>query len=139
MPTADSIAGKKRILLVEDDSWVLKMTRLRLQHEGFEVVVASDGEGALARVGAAPAVHLILMDLHLPKLDGFQVCERLKANPATMRIPIIVFTASLSHWEQLVNRCIDLGIADWIKKPFRSEELLAKIRRVLQQEGDGHA
>ncbi|MBI2093292.1 MAG: response regulator transcription factor [Candidatus Omnitrophica bacterium] len=120
---------KKHILLVEDEPAVVKMTKLRLEHEGFDVEVALDGEAALALV--KPTTDLILLDIRLPKLDGFEVCKRLKAKPDTAKIPIIVFTASASQWQELTDRCIELGVMDLLKKPFHSKELVEKIRRIL--------
>ena len=74
---------------------------------------------------------LILLDLKLPKLDGFEVCRRLKADPATATIPIVVFTGTEEYSRGLADRCVELGIAEWLKKPFRSQELLEKIQRAL--------
>lgn len=123
----------RRILLAEDDLSVVKMTKLRLEHEGFEVVVAKDGEEALDEA-AGLKIDLILLDVRMPKLDGFEVCQRLKADTHTAKIPIIVFTASTARWSQMADRCIELGVVDWLKKPFRSQDLLDKIRRALRME-----
>ena len=124
---------KLRILLAEDDAGVRKMVTIRLTFEGFEVVQSADGEEALQQVAAAGGVDLILLDIKMPKLDGFQVCERLKAAPATAKIPIIVFTASSIHWQQLTDRCIELGVTDYLRKPFRSQELLERVRKALKR------
>jgi CheY-like chemotaxis protein len=121
--------------LADDDSSILKMTKLRLEHEGYEVVVAHDGEDALRQIAANNAIDLILLDLKMPKLNGLEVCQRLKAQPETAAIPIILFTASETFMEQLTDRCIELGAADWIKKPFRSPELLARIRKAIDAQG----
>ena len=128
-----------RILLAEDDVAVLKMTQLRLAHAGFEVVTAVDGEDALQRVLQDGTIQLVLLDLKMPKLDGFEVCQRLKAEPRTATIPIILFTASSVHWNSITDKCIELGVTDWLKKPFQSTELLEKIRRALGQPGASHA
>ena len=122
---------RSTILLAEDDAAVLKMTKLRLEHEGFEVVTATDGEEALTQIAANGNIDLILLDVKMPRLDGFQVCSRLKERSATAKIPIIVLTASETLWSRLVDRCIELGITDWLKKPFRSQELLEKIHKAL--------
>lgn len=130
--------AKPRILLAEDEAAVLKMTKLRLEHEGFEVMTATDGEQVLRALDGGAAVALILMDVRMPKLDGLEVCRQLKAKAATAKIPIILFTGSTSYWQHLADRCIELGVADWLKKPFRSQELLDKIRRALNQEDGTH-
>ena len=129
---------KKRIMLVEDDPSVLKMTRVRLAHEGFEVVTATDGEEALGKIMGDGAIDLVLLDIKLPKLDGFEVCKRLKQNPATAQLPIIVFTASSTSWQKITDQCIELGVADWIKKPFRSKDLLNRVHRALGEEENTH-
>jgi CheY-like chemotaxis protein len=123
--------GRARILLAEDDPAVLKVTQLRLVHEGYEVIVAMDGEQAVEQASADGAIDLILLDIKMPKLDGFQVCKRLKTNPVTRHIPIILFTASMTYWQQLVDRCIDLGVNDWLKKPFDTKELIEKVAKAL--------
>ena len=126
-----------RILIAEDDPSVLKVTRLRLEHEGYEVVSATDGEDALRQMEAHPPIHLVLLDVKMPKMNGYQVCQRLKKNPATKHIPIIVFSASKSYLTQLADQCIEIGANDWIRKPFKTQDLLEKIRYVLEQGGDG--
>jgi CheY-like chemotaxis protein len=126
---------KGRILVADDDASVLKMTKLRLEHEGYEVVAAGDGEEVLRVVSANGPIDLILLDLRMPKLDGLQVCQRLKADPETSPIPIMLFTASEGFLERVADLCIELGAADWIKKPFRSQELLEKIRKILKKTG----
>ena len=125
---------KRRILLADDDPTVLKITAVRLESEGFEVVTALDGEEALKQVSTQPAFDLFLIDVKMPKLDGFQLCERLKGNPATAQIPIILFTGSTDRWQGLTDQCIQLGVADWLKKPFRTKELLEKVHHVLGDE-----
>jgi CheY-like chemotaxis protein len=119
------------ILLADDDPSVRKMTRARLEHEGYEVAVASDGEEVLTQVAANAAIDLILLDLKMPKLNGLEVCRRLKADPATATIPVIIFTASEGFVERLAELCLELGATDWIEKPFRSTELLEKIRKLV--------
>ena len=127
--------ARPRILLAEDDASVLKMTRLRLEHEGFDVIVATNGEEALKQVDQYADISLALVDVRMPKLDGFQVCKRMKADPKSMHIPIIVFTASVSQLQRLTDRCIELGVSGWLRKPFRSKDLMDKIHQLLRGEG----
>ena len=129
---------QKRILVAEDDPSIMRMTTLRLQHEGYTVVSATDGEMALQRAADTIPIHLILLDIKLPKMNGYQVCTSLKQQPATAKIPVIVFTASESQLQYLADRCIEVGAADWIKKPFRAKDLMAKIHRALDEEGTPH-
>lgn len=127
-----------RVLIGEDDPSVLKVTKLRLEHEGFEVRTATDGEAVLQEVGGALPIHLILLDIRMPKLNGYQVCQALRREEATADIPIIIFTASEGQMTRLADRCIEAGATDWIKKPFRTSDLMAKIRRALGEEDGGH-
>lgn len=126
---------KGRILLADDDPSVLKMTKARLEHTGYEVVVARDGEEVLEQVAVDGAIDLILLDLKMPKLDGVQVCQRLKANPSTAKIPVMIFSASETFLEKLADLCLEAGASDWIKKPFHSQELLEKIHKLLGEAG----
>ncbi len=135
---AQTANGKRRILLAEDDPSILKVTKLRLEHEGFDVIVATDGEAAVDAAMATQTIDLILLDVRMPKLDGFQVCKRLKQNPLTTRVPIIIFTASVTQLQHLADRCIELGVAAWLRKPFRSKDLLAKVHQALGEEGTAH-
>ena len=126
--------NKKRILLGEDDPSILKTTKFRLQHEGFEVITAMDGEAVLAQATDGVPIHLILLDVKLPKKSGYDVCYILKHQSDTSKIPVIIFSASERELQQLANRCIEVGAADWLKKPFRSVDLMAKIHRILEEE-----
>ena len=126
---------KRQILLAEEDQSVLKKTKLRLEHEGYDVIVATNGEEAV-RQALAHDASLILLDIRMPKLDGYEVCKQLRQATSTSNTPIIVFTGSTAQWQKLTDRCIDLGITDWLKKPFRSKDLLEKIHRALGDEGE---
>lgn len=123
-------ARKNRILLADDELSFLQVVKARLEAMGFEVQTASDGEEVLKRVRASGAsIDLILLDLKMPKLDGFEVLRQLKElGPSTAKIPVIVFTA---YAEQLQDRCLELGIKDLLRKPFRTAELVEKIRGAL--------
>jgi CheY-like chemotaxis protein len=131
-------SARRRVLLAEDDQAVLKMTRLRLEHEGFDVVCATNGEEALKQAAVQDDIVLALVDIRMPKLDGFQVCKRMKEDPKTTHIPIIVFTASVSQLQRLTDRCIELGVAGWLRKPFRSKDLMEKIHHALREEDAGN-
>ena len=81
-------------------------------------------------------VDLILMDVKMPKRDGFEVVRELKGDPSTAKMPVILFTGSESYWMELLDRCIELGVNDWLRKPFRFEDLMEKIEKALG-EGPG--
>lgn len=125
---------KWRILLAEDDPSIRKMTTLRLEFEGYEVIAAADGDEAVRQAQAQLPIHLILLDITLPKRNGYEICRLLKRQSATAGIPVIIFTASEGELQRLADRYIEVGASGWIKKPFRAHELLDKIRHVL---GDG--
>lgn len=129
---------KKRILIGEDNPDISKVTRARLEYEGYDVAVAWDGDDVLHQVGGG-LFDLILLDVKMPKKNGYEVCRQLKTTAATSAIPVIIFTASEAHWAHLGDRCIEAGANDWIKKPFRTKDLMQKIHRVLGEEerGDG--
>lgn len=122
--------AKQRVLVVEDDVHVMKVTTLRLEYEGYEVVQAKDGERALEHFASLP-IHLILLDIKLPGIDGYEVCRRLKAHSATSAIPILLFTASEAQAIRLTDRCIEAGADDWIKKPFRTADLMHKVHQLM--------
>ena len=125
---------KKRILVVDDEAGVLKVTKFRLEHEGYEVLVAYDGQDAVDRANTDLPIHLILLDLRMPKLNGYEVCQALKRQSKTSEIPVIIFSASDQVLQRLADRCIELGASDWIKKPFHTAELMAKIHRALGED-----
>jgi two-component system alkaline phosphatase synthesis response regulator PhoP len=118
----------KRILVVEDDATLIRMLRDNLVYEGFTVECASDGGEALAKIRAVRP-DLVLLDLMIPTVDGFEICRLLGASPA--RIPIVVITARTQREDKV--RGLELGADDYIVKPFALDELLARIRAVLRR------
>ena len=129
---------KKRILVAEDDAALLKATKVRLEHEGYHVITAVDGEDVLQQAASELPIHLIVLDIKMPKLDGYEVCQRLKRQPGTAAVPIIVVTGWEPQLSRLADRCIEVGAEDWLQKPYHAQELLAKIHRALgegEQEG----
>ena len=119
-----------KVLVVDDEEDVRSNLCEFLGEHGFAAVEAVDGEEALAK-SFTEKPDLILLDLRLPKVDGYQVCQTLKGNPITSVIPIIMVTA-LNATAQKVKG-IEYGADDYIEKPFDLEELLARIRMVLRR------
>ncbi len=103
------------------------MARTRLEVNGFEVITAEDGEEALVRFRERRP-DLVLLDLRMPKMDGYQVCQVLKSDPGTSSVPIIMFSASSSQSLGSERECMELGADDYIRKPYSAEELVAKVR-----------
>ncbi|NMM75276.1 two-component system response regulator [Acidovorax sp. SRB_14] len=117
-----------KILLVEDNDLNRDMLSRRLRRRGYEVVMAFDGPQALsAAASAIPA--LILMDMSLPFMDGWEATRRLKANPDLCEIPVIALTAHAMEGDR--QRALDAGCDDFDTKPIEFERLLAKIESLL--------
>ena len=117
-----------RILLVEDNEMNRDMLSRRLQRRGYEVVTAVDGESGLAMTAsAAPA--LVLMDMSLPGIDGWEATRRLKADPATRAIPVIALTAHAMAGDR--EKALAAGCDDFDIKPIDLDRLLGKIQALL--------
>jgi putative two-component system response regulator len=117
------------ILVVDDERLNLRMLEDLLRTQGYGVRTAQDGEQALERVREAPP-DLILLDVMMPKLDGYEVCRRLKENKDTVFIPIVMVTA-LTRLEQKIKG-IEAGADDFLTKPFNSVELITRVRSLLK-------
>jgi DNA-binding response OmpR family regulator len=127
---------RKKILIVEDNSELLELMRLALKHAGFRTATASNGADALkAAKDAAP--DLVVLDLVLPELDGFAVCERLRKNPATAGIPIIVLTGLSSEFARLAS--LEAGADEYVTKPVSPEALVSTIKQLLRRPEKLHA
>jgi CheY-like chemotaxis protein len=120
---------KKRILCIEDDPEMIDLIRLILERRGFEVLGAEGGKAGLEAVRKT-LPDLVLLDLMMPDMDGWDVHQKMKADEATRHIPIIVVTASAQN----IDREFGLHIAkvdDYIVKPFSPQDLLASVDRLL--------
>ena len=115
------------ILLVDDEDAVQKLLTYPLEHEGFRVLQARDGEEALRRFDAEH-VDLVVLDLMLPKLDGLEVCRRLRTKSA---VPIIMLTARDDELDKVVG--LELGADDYITKPFSIREFRSRVRALLRR------
>ena len=127
------------ILLADDETDVALVAATRLEVSGYEVVTAADGEEALA-LFRARRPDLVLLDILMPRLDGFQVCSMIKADPATHDVPVIIFSASSSHSLSLERKCIEMGADECIRKPYSGENLLARIEfQLARRRREPHA
>jgi DNA-binding response OmpR family regulator len=116
-----------RVLVVEDELRIARLVRDYLEHAGFEVVVASDGDAAVSSArGSAP--DLIVLDLGLPGRDGLDVIRELRR---TSNVPIVVLTARADEADRIVG--LELGADDYVIKPFSPKELVARVRAVLRR------
>ena len=118
-----------RVVVIEDDPSLSEILRIALKGGGYDVSLAADGETGLKEVMSA-RTDLVLLDIMLPKLDGYEVCRRIRANATTRDVPIIMLTAKGE--ERDVIKGLDLGANDYITKPFSRPILLARIRAVLR-------
>jgi DNA-binding response OmpR family regulator len=122
------MAEKPKILLVDDEPSIVKMVGKRLEIEGFDVLVAVDGQEGLAKA-QAEAPDLIILDLMLPKLNGYEVCTMLKQDTRYQRIPIVLFTAKAQERDEKLG--MECGANAYVRKPFRAQELLETVRGLL--------
>jgi DNA-binding response OmpR family regulator len=120
-----------RVLAVDDEPHILKLIAFSLRAHGFEVLEASDG---LSAISVAEAEHpdLILLDVMMPALDGYEACRRIKANPATADIPIFMLTAKAQAAEQQTG--LDAGAMDYICKPFTPKDLVATVEAFFAEQ-----
>ncbi|HEY9903294.1 MAG TPA: response regulator [Candidatus Sericytochromatia bacterium] len=127
--SVSSISQENTILVVDDTPTNLQVLFDVLSEQGYRVAIAKNGETALQRVQSSEP-NLILLDVMMPGIDGFETCQRLKANPATRDIPVIFMTALSDSVDQVKG--LSLGAVDYITKPIQHEEVLARIRVHLQ-------
>ncbi|MBR0219675.1 MAG: response regulator transcription factor [Clostridia bacterium] len=117
----------KRILLVDDEPLILKGLRFTLEQEGYEILTAADGEEALQVFFDQP-VDLVLLDVMLPKLDGIQVCQRIRESS---NVPILMLTAKGEDMDKILG--LEYGADDYMTKPFNILEVKARIKTVLRR------
>jgi DNA-binding response OmpR family regulator len=122
------------ILIAEDDAEVMDLVRVYLTREGFEVTGAADGEAALG-LAESSRPDLLVLDVMLPKLDGWAVCRRVRENEATRRLPIVMLTSRSDEIDRVLG--LELGADDYVTKPFSPRELVARIKAVLRRSGEG--
>jgi len=124
--TAAAAPRPFKILVVEDDAAIVRVLRLELEHEGYTVDIATDGLAGLEKALKEP--DLVILDVMLPKMDGLEICTRVRAKS---KVPIIMLTAK----DRIPDRVsgLDLGADDYLTKPFSVEELLARVRARLRE------
>jgi len=118
-----------KILVVDDETYIVELVKFNLEKEGFQVVVAYDGQNALDMV-ERESPDLIILDIMLPNMDGFEVCQELKKDSRFKLIPIIMLTARGEEIDTVLG--LELGADDYIKKPFSPRELLARVKARLR-------
>jgi DNA-binding response OmpR family regulator len=116
------------ILAADDDEDILQLIVFRLERSGYTVLQAHDGEEALA-LALEQRPDLAVLDVLMPKIDGFELTRRLRAEPATSRMPIIILTARVQDAD--VQEGFDAGADDYLRKPFSPQELRARVQAIL--------
>ncbi|MFY9342799.1 MAG: response regulator transcription factor [Planctomycetota bacterium] len=122
--------AKSKILVVEDEPDILEVIQYNLEREGHKVIACRDGEQGLSRARTDDP-DLILLDLMLPHMDGIEVCRRVKADPVTRAIPIIMVTAKGEESDVVLG--LGMGADDYLTKPFSPRELIARVAVVLRR------
>jgi two-component system OmpR family response regulator len=119
-----------RIFIAEDDEGILDLLVTRLRIAGYHTTQEKDGLAALEAIMRAPPSACIL-DVNMPRMDGFQVLKRLRADPLTAHVPILILTARRAPDD--IKTAIRLGATDYLSKPFNDEQLLARVARLLRK------
>ena len=118
-----------KIMVVDDDKNICELLRLYLEKEGYQVVIANDGKEAV-ELNEKEDPELILLDIMLPQLDGWQVCREIRKKS---QVPIIMLTAKGEVFDKVLG--LELGADDYIVKPFETKEVVARIKAVLRRTG----
>jgi DNA-binding response OmpR family regulator len=118
-----------RVLLVDDEPNILLSLEFLMKREGYEVVTAADGEGALRALGER-VPDLVVLDVMLPKLNGFEVCQRIRSEAAWRGVRVLMLTAKGRETE--MKRGLELGADAYVTKPFSTRELVAEVKRLLE-------
>ncbi len=127
------VGAQRKILVIEDERDIRELVRVNLEAEGFTVLEAGDGELGLALVRRErPA--LVILDLMLPGLGGLEICRRIRAEEATLRLPIVVLTARSAEADKVVG--LEIGADDYVTKPFSPRELTARVKALLRRAYD---
>lgn len=121
---------KPKILIVDDEADTVEVLEYNLRGAGYEVFTAADGQSALARARTR-LPDLIVLDIMLPGLDGLEVCKKLRTDPKTQNIPVIMLTAKTAEIDRVLG--LELGADDYVTKPFSHRELLLRVKGLLRR------
>jgi DNA-binding response OmpR family regulator len=124
---APAVGSRELILVVDDEAHIVDLVRLYLEREGYRVRSASRGEAALSEVRSHPPA-LVILDVMLPGLDGFEVCRRLRAES---QVPVLMLTARDEDLDKILG--LELGADDYLTKPFNPREVAARVRAILRR------
>ncbi len=124
----DTVPPKQIVLIVDDEPINIKMLAQALR-ASYEVVVATNGPDAVARAGSVPQPDLILLDVMMPEMDGYEVCRKVKTGQGNRNIPIIFLTARTDDQDE--TRALEMGAVDYIRKPFNQAIVQARVKTHL--------
>jgi two-component system response regulator VicR len=122
-----------KIMVVDDEPDVVDLVRLVLESDGFSVVTAYSGKECLEKVGKEMP-DLVLLDIMMPQMDGWEVYSRIKANPGTTDIPVAMLTAKSQSIDKMIGLHV-VKVDDYITKPFGRSELLERVKKILKEKG----
>ncbi len=122
---------KKKVLIVDDEAPFVDTLRVRLEYEGYEVISADNGEDGLQKAKENPLLDIIITDVMMPKMNGYQLCRELKKNEGTKNIPVIMATAKAQDSDKLWGK--ETGADAYITKPFEFDDLLNKVKEFLKE------
>jgi len=128
-PTMDGAGNKPRILCVEDNQDLAVLIQAVIAREGLEPVYARDGREAVQYIETHPPVAGVLLDILLPYVDGFQLVQKIRAQPGWQRVPILMLSAKSQQRDIL--RALEIGANDYMLKPFDPAALVARLRRLV--------
>ena len=120
---------KTKILLVDDEKDIVEFLEYNLKQEGFEVITAYDGDEALKKISEKP--DLVLLDIMMPKLDGYEVCRKIRAKQEFATTPIVFLTAKSAEKDEILG--LELGASDFIQKPISPKKLIARVKSNLRK------
>ena len=126
-----STNDQNKILLIEDDPDIAELVEYNLRREGYQVVMSADGQEGLD-LAKRQTPRLIVLDLMLPGLDGLSICQQLRNNSSTARVPIIMLTAKSEESDVVVG--LEIGADDYLIKPFSPRELVARVKAILRRQ-----
>jgi DNA-binding response OmpR family regulator len=126
-------SNAERVLVVEDNEHAAYLMRCLLERAGFAVSVSPDGRDAIAKLETTEPVDLMILDLMLPYVSGYQVLIEARKNARWLKVPIIVVTGRILEMDAV--RALETGANDFVRKPFRPDELIARARRAIELGG----
>src|SRR3954468_18370910 len=125
---------RQTILAIDDDKPILELICKTLEAAEFDVIASADPVAGV-EIATRHRIDLIVLDLRMPAMNGFEVCRRLRSNPPTAHVPIVMLTVDASEPDRITG--LELGADDYIAKPFSPRELVARVRAILRRTGAG--